>query len=424
MKIGAGTASHRVCGLRLNPTGAWTSIGLEESRVSIAGPTVRLVLLLMAAGVAVTRADGRSTAAPIRIGVSLGLSGIYENIARHQERAYRLWEKRVNEGGGILGREVRVIIRDDQSDSEVAKRIYEDFVSKEKVEFLFGPYSSPITAAVAPLAEEHGFPMLVAGAAADGIWKHGYKNVVGIYAPAGRYAVGFLALMSEVGIERVAIVGVDDVFSLSVAEGARKWAPQYGLRLTTFIVVPMGKPELGRAAETARQSGAQALLLSGHFTEAVQMREALKRIGWSPAAYYATVGPAVPKYFDQLGIDANGTFFTSLWEPRDDLRYPGSAEFLHEFVVSYGEPPSYQAATAYAAGQILEQAIRKAGSADRALVRQALFSLDTNSIMGRYSVDRTGAQSKGLPLIVQWQGKRREIVWPPQMRTAAPVVRR
>ncbi len=397
--------------------------GVRASR-SVVLQTAGLVLLLTAAAAA-ARADTRPTAPPpIRIGVSLGLTGIFENIAQHQERAYRLWEKGVNEGGGILGREVQVIIRDDQSDPDVAKRIYEAFVRAEKVEFLFGPYSSLITAAVAPIAEKHAFPMLVAGASADEIWKHGYTNVVGIYSPAGRYAVGFLALMSEVGIERVAIVGVDDIFSLSAAEGARKWAPQYGLKVTTFIVEPKSKPELGHAAETARQSGAQALILSGHFNEAVQMREALKRIGWSPAAYYATVGPAVPEYFDQLGSDADRTFFTSLWEPREDLRYPGSTAFLREFLISYGEPPSYQAAAAYAAGQILEQAIRKAGSTDRKLVRQALFSLDTNSIMGRYAVDRTGSQSKLVPLVIQWQGKKREIVWPPQMRTAAPVVKR
>ncbi len=381
-------------------------------------------LLALAVGARALATSATVTTPPIRIGVSLGLTGIYEHVARHQERAYRLWEKTVNEGGGILGRRVQLIIRDDQSEPGVAKRIYEAFINEEKLEFVFGPYSSEITAAVAPIVDEHGYPMLVSGAAADEIWKHGYTNVVGIFAPAGRYAVGFLALLSEVGVERVAIVSVDDVFSLSAAEGARKWAPHYGLKVTSFIVARKSKPELDRAAETARRSGAQALLLSGHFNEAIEMREALKRLGWSPAAYYATVGPAVPKYVDQLGSDADGTFFTSLWEPRQDLRHPGSTAFLREFLAAYGEPPSYQAATAYAAGQILEQAIRKAGSTDRALVRQALFSLDTNSIMGRYAVDRTGSQSKGLPLIIQWQGKKREIVWPPQMRTAAPVVRR
>lgn len=361
---------------------------------------------------------------PIRIGVSLGLTGDYADITRHQERAYRLWEKTVNEGGGILGRKVQVIIRDDGSAPDAGRRIYETFIREEKVDFVFGPYSSEITAAVAPIVDKHGYPMLIAGAAADEIWKQGYTNIVGVYAPAGRYAIGFLALMSEVGIERVAIVSAGDAFSRSAADAARKWAPHYGLNVTSFVVTPTGKPELDRAAEAARRSGAQALLLSGHLNEAVGMRKVLKRIRWSPAAYYATVGPAVPKYLEELGPDADGTFSTSLWEPQQDPSNPGSAAFLREYLATYGEPPPYQAATAYAAGQLLTQAIRKAGSTERELVRQALFSLDANSIMGRFAVDRTGSQSKQLPLIVQWQGRKREIVWPSRMRTAPPVVRR
>ncbi len=392
-------------------------------RTFLAGAAVG-ALVLAAGATASAASPAPATAPPIRIGVSLGLTGTYKNLARHQERAYRLWEKAVNAGGGILGRDVQVIIRDDRSDPDVAKQVYEDFIREEKVDFVFGPYSSQITAAVAPIVDRHGYPMLVAGASSDEIWKRGYTNVIGVYAPAGRYAVGFLALMSELGLERVAIISLDDVFSLSAAEGARKWAPHYGLKITSFTVAAVGKPDLDHAAEGARRSGAQALLLSGHFDEAVEMREALRRVGWSPAAFYATVGPAVPEYAEQLGADADGTFFTSLWEPQRDPRHPGSAAFQREFVAAYRESPSYQAATAYAAGQILRQAIRKAGSTDRALVRQALFSLDTNSIMGRFAVDRTGSQSKTVPLIMQWQGNKREIVWPSQMRTAAPVVKR
>ena len=373
---------------------------------------------------AVSIGAGATTAAapaPLRIGVSLGLTGSYANIARLQQHAYRLWERHVNARGGILGRKVEIVIRDDQSKPEVARRIYEDFILKQKLDFVIGPYSSPVTVAVAPLAEKHGYPMLVAGASADELWNQGYTHIVGLWTPAGRYANGFLALLAEAGIERIGIVTVDDVFSLSAAEGAHRWAPQYGLRVSSFAVQPKARPDLAQAAGAARRGGAQALLLSGHYNEAVQMRAVLKKIDWSPRAYYATVGPAIPKYLDELGADAHATFFTSLWEPRKDLRHPGSAMFLREFVAAYKETPSYHAATAYAAGQILEQAILKAGSTEPAAVRAALFALDTYNILGRFAVDRTGQQVKAVALIIQWQGRQREIVWPPELRTAAPI---
>ena len=48
--------------------------------------------------------------------------------------------------------------------------------------------------------------------------------------------------------------------------------------------------------------------------------------------------------------------------------------------------------------------------------------VDADSVIGRYAVDRTGMQIKRFPMIVQWQGAKREIVWPPELRTAAPVI--
>ena len=73
---------------------------------------------------------------------------------------------------------------------------------------------------------------------------------------------------------------------------------------------------------------------------------------------------------------------------------------------------SYHAATAYAAGQLLRAAVEQAGSVDPARVREALYTLDERSVIGRYTVDRTGMQIKRFPLIVQWQGDGKRVVWP------------
>lgn len=361
---------------------------------------------------------------PIRIGVSLGLTGSYASIARFQQRAYQLWEKHANARGGILGRRVEFVIHDDKSDAQTAKRIYESFITQDRLDFVIGPYSSPITLAVAPVVDQHGYPMLSAGASSDELWRRRYTNVFGVYASARRYAIGFLALLAEAGIERVAIVAVDDAFSLAAAEGAKRWAADYRLRVTLFRTEPKERPDMLRAAHMARDSGAQALLLAGHFNEAVQMRTALRETGWRNVAYYATVGPALPQYGQTLGAEAHGTFSTSQWEPREDLRHPGSLDFLREYRRAYDETPSYHAAVAYAAAQVLERAILRAGTLERAAVRSALHVLDTSTVIGRFAVDRTGLQIKGVPLIVQWQSDQREIVWPKELRTASPLFAR
>jgi branched-chain amino acid transport system substrate-binding protein len=359
---------------------------------------------------------------PLRIGVSLGTTGAYAVASAMTSNAYRLWERDVNRRGGILGRKVEVVIRDDRSDPAAARRIYEDFILRDKLDFVFGPYSSTNTAAIAALVDQHGYPTLTPGSASDELWKQGYTHLFGIKQTGSRYALGFLSMLAEAGFKRIAIVHADDSFSQSLAAGAVKWAVEYDLRVTYREQVAKGRSDLDAVAQAAHQSGAEALIMGGLFDEAVNMRRALKRIDWKPRAYYASVGPALDAYQNALGADAEGAITFSGWEPRDELGLPGSREFVQAYRAAYGDMPGYHAAEAYATGQILHKAIQKAGSMARPRVREELARLDTESILGRYAVDRTGVQTKRDSMLTQWQSGRREIIYPAVLRTAAPIL--
>lgn len=151
------------------------------------------------------------------------------------------------------------------------------------------------------------------------------------------------------------------------------------------------------------------------------MRLSLKKAGLYPKAFYASVGPGLPAYYEKLGSDADYTFSTSQWEPHGKI--PGSMEFYEEFKNSYGQIPSYHAAYAFAAGQLIEMAIKKGESLDRDKIKAILASMNTTTIIGRYSVDKTGRQIKRFPLIIQWLKGKREIVWPENLGTAKPIFR-
>ncbi len=361
------------------------------------------------------------SSALFRIGVSLGLTGQYADLARMQERAYKLWEAQVNRRGGIRGRTVEVQIVDDRSNADRARQLYRTLILEKRVDMVFGPYSSNVTAAVVPIVEEFNYPMLAAGGAADDIWWKGFRNVFGMWTPASRYAVGILSIALLGDLDRVAIVSAGDEFSEAVANGARRWARALGLDVVMSRRLEEGGMDAATLAEKARDAHASILLVAGHFKEALALRRALDAIDWYPDAYYATVGPALEKYYDVLGALAEHSFSTSIWEPHEVLNFPRSKEFATAFEKRYGERPSYHAATAYAAGQILEAAITLADSMERGPIRDALYSLDTYSIIGRYAVDGTGMQVKRFPLTVQWLNGKKEIVWPESVRSSTPV---
>ena len=380
--------------------------------------------LLILASITPPWVTGETDAEPVRIGVSLGLSGIYETPARMQERGFRLWEREVNQRGGILGRPVELVMVDDESNPEKARQIYRELMTRRRVGLLFGPYSSQLALAVAPVIDELGYPTLFPGAAADRIWKQGYTNVFGLFIPAGKYALEMLRLAVLHDLQRVAIVYADDEFSVEVANGARKWAERAEREVVLFARFDKGSRDLQYLAAKARQTRADLVIVAGHFDESVDMRRALQRIGWYPRAYFATIGPTLQKYEDIMGYDAEYTFAPSLWEPDENLKFPRSQGFVKAFEEAYDTLPSYHAANAYAAGQVIEQAIIDADSLDRDEIRRALHELDIHVVIGRFRVDRFGVPLKHRSLVIQWLGGDKVIVYPEEHRgEARPVFR-
>jgi len=361
-----------------------------------------------------------SAAEPIKLGGTLGLTGKYAPMSEMVSLGLQLWTKKTNAKGGILGRPVELIVYDDTSSPEVAKKLYERLILEDKVDLVFGPYSSVITTEAVKATEKYGYSILASGATSDRLWQQGYTHLFGVYIPASRYSFGFLRLIFRNGFKRVAIVSADDMFSVTVAEGAEKWAKRLGLTVTLMEKFKKGTTDLDDLAKRIRDSEAEAIVVGGHFNESVDVRRALANIDWYPGAYFATLGPALQKYYDILQDKAEHTFTLSNWEEKGVL-FPGSQEFASDFEKAYGKKPSYQATAGYASGQILEAAILKAGGLDRQKVRDALASLDILTVLGRYGVDSTGQQIRHFGLVTQWQNGNLEVVGPVDIKTVKSV---
>jgi branched-chain amino acid transport system substrate-binding protein len=92
---------------------------------------------------------------PIRIGASMALTGKYALQGGYGRDGYQLCQKHMNAQGGVLGRAIEFVIRDDGSDEKTASRVYEQLITEDRVDAVLGPYSSPLTDAVADVTEKH-----------------------------------------------------------------------------------------------------------------------------------------------------------------------------------------------------------------------------------------------------------------------------
>jgi len=122
-------------------------MGSTSVKVSGTSLTAGLVSILLSLGAAAV-AEAQP---PIRIGASVSQTGAYALLGQNLLRGYQLCVKHTNEKGGVLGRRLELVAEDDQSEPAAATRIYEKLITQNKVDAVLGPYSSPVTEAVAAL---------------------------------------------------------------------------------------------------------------------------------------------------------------------------------------------------------------------------------------------------------------------------------
>ena len=128
-------------------------------------------------------------------------------------------------------------------------------------------------------------------------------------------------------------------FQRTLRKAQRNGLNVSGLRFFYFRAFNKGIQKLDNIARKAKASQADALIVGGHYEEAVNMSLSLKRISWRPKAYFASVGPVIQKFYDFLGNDANYTFSSSHWEHHGGARPSGCDEFYELYIKTYNKNP-------------------------------------------------------------------------------------
>src|SRR6185295_4165732 len=367
-----------------------------------------LLVILLAAGPAFAQQ-------PIVVGAAMPLSGILADIAADFRKALLLWQEEVNAGGGLLGRRVELMLLDDLSASGAAGRLYEELILVHKVDLLIGPLGSAASLGAAAAAERNRRILMNATGAARSVHRAGFRYVFQTAAPLAAYGTGALELARGLGVKRVMLLAREDPNAREMASRARDAAPAAGLATAEVEVYAQGSTDFSPQVARARSSGAEAWIAFGLPQDAAEMVKNFRRLGFAPRLFVAQ-GAADADFIRRVGQDAEFTVGIAPYERRATTR--GNAQFVQGYARKWSAEPGHIAAEGYAAAKVLEEAVRKAGSLEAEKLREVLAALETESPLGRYKVERSGAQIAAQPLLVQISRGRREIVWPAALAAA------
>ncbi|HEV2741120.1 MAG TPA: amino acid ABC transporter substrate-binding protein [Candidatus Elarobacter sp.] len=376
-----------------------------------------------------------AAAAPKRtivFGAAISLSGSLSNEGQLTKEGYDFWMHYVNAHGGIRAGaqayDVEIHYADDQSKPETTARLVESMITDEHVDFVLGPYGSAPTFAAAAVAERHAVPMVDSGGSAERIFNQGYRYTVGVQSPARKYLVGIIeyAVKRKPAPKTIAIAAASDAFSLEVQQGAVQSANDHGLRVVYADRYADDASSVAAAATAIKAAHADVVLSAGHLKDALQLHRALKEQHVAAKIYGYSVGPDTPEFRTALGPDAQAVLGSAQWSSSVSYAgaagfYPNARAYAAAFARSAGHAPDYHNAEASAAGLAFQYAIERAGSLDRAAVRNALARLDVVTFFGLLKFDERGVNVFKPMVVNQIQGSKLLTIYPYRLSDATPV---
>ena len=371
------------------------------------------------------------SAQSVRIGSTLGLTGPLAPTSLLHRIAGEIYVDEVNGRGGLLGRKVEWILRDDQSRPDVTRTMYEQLLTVDKVDLLMGPYGTGSILSAMGVAQRYGKLLIHNSFGTPSLAK--YDMQFPASGGAGDPENVWPNLLMDAAAQApnppktIAIVTSKFPSLHYISVGARQQAKKRGLKEVLFLEWEFGNRDFGPIAARVKDAKADLVWFGVIGLEGVMLLDAMSKLDYTPPMHFYMF-PA-PGPMTKAPGSQGALAFTTFEEHPPMIDNPRAAQFVkafHERGKKAGLPDSsvdLQASIAYSSWQVLEAAVNGAKSFQDKALAAWLRKNDVETIMGRlyWEGPYNYVMGKDLYKIKQLQDGKWRVVWPKQF--AAPGAR-
>jgi len=382
-----------------------------------------LSLTAVAAAAAITLAacsssstsSGGNTASksPILIGTSLSLTGDFSVDGQAFERGYNLWVQNINKAGGLLGHKVTLKVLNDNSDPATAATNYTQLISTDHAAFVFGPFSTLLTASAAPVVARNHYAFIEGAGGGPLVFSLKLPNLFAVSPVVADQLIPFAewvaGLPSNERPKTAAYPMVQDPFAVPMVQNAQKILQNAGIRTVYNKIFPTENPAYKAGADAMAALKPDVVVIGSPDVPGVQsIMQALMTQHFTPKILAASAGPDQGAAFlSAIGgaKNATGTMVPNGW-------YPGmpnalSQQFVKDYNAKYGGTPAdinADAAEAYSVGETLAAAVNATKSLSNPKVITYLHSGTTvQTVQGPAKFNAIGQNVVASHFIFQWQ---------------------
>ena len=359
---------------------------------------------------------------PVRIGSTLALTGPLAATALTHKLVGEIYVEQLNARGGLLGRKVEWIVRDDQSKPELARTLYEQLITSDKVDLLMGPYATGAILSAMGVAQRYNKVLVHHTFGIPSLAKYDMQFPAWSLGPDPANTVPntlFDALAkSPKPPKTIAIVTSKFPSVHFMSLGGREVAKKRGLQEVLFLEWDFGNRDFGPIAARVKDAKPDFVWIGDIGLEGNMLLDAMKKIDYTPPIHFHVYPAPGP-----MSKSANGNDALSLTIFEEHAPFTNSA-VASDFVKAFNERAAkanlpdtsveVQAAASYTAWQILEAGVRGAGSFDDKAIAAWLRKNKVNTIQGQLRFDGPSNYGDDLMKIKQVQNGHWVVVYPPQ----------
>ncbi len=376
---------------------------------------ISAVSAVAVAAVVAFAADGAAAQSgePIKIGFSMAMTGGLAANGKSALLAQKIWEEDINAKGGLLGRPVKLIYYDDQSNPATVPGIYTKLLDVDKVDLVIGPYATAQIAPAMPIVIQRNKLFIgLLGLAVN--TEFNYPNYFAMIPsgpdPKPSFTKGFFdtAMAQTPKPQTVAIVAADQEFSRNASDGARENAKKAGLKIVYDKSYPPSTTDFAPIVRAIQATNPDLVVLCSYPPDSVGMVRSINEIGFKPKMIGgAMVGPQATALKTQLGPALNGFVNYDFWLPVPKMMFPGVEALIKKY---QARAPAegvdllgyYMAPWGYAQLQVLAQAIEATKSLEDKKLADFIRANSFKTVLGDVRFGKNGEWAESRVLQVQF----------------------
>ena len=352
---------------------------------------------------------------PIRVGMTMALTGGVAPIGKQVLAALQIWRDDVNAKGGLLGRPVELVFYDDQSNPANIPQLYTKLIEVDKVDLLIGPYATNMVAPAIPVlmqSKKTTIGILANAANSQFHYDQYFSMLPTGPEPQKAFSRGFfeLAAGATPRPKTVAIVAADAEFAQNAAEGARETIKEMGgFEIVTDKKYPPTTTDFTPIIRAVQALNPDIVYVAAYPPDSVGIVRAANEIGLTPKMFGGTfIGLLVTPIKMQLGPLMNGIVNNEVYLPGPAFTFPGTLEVLAKYQavaktekldpIGWAFPP-----LGYAAGQVLAQAVEGTKGLDHVALAAYMRSHTFNTVVGDITFGKDGEWAKSRVVFTQFQ---------------------